>query len=156
MGSSQTHARHVAPEVYAPAGYAGEISSRQAWEQLKSDADAVLVDVRTPPEWAFSGEPDLSALGKEVFRISWKLFPSYAVNDRFVAMLKEAGIRQDAPLLFLCRTGGRSLDAACAATAEGFSRCYNITDGFEGALNEHRQRGALSGWKASGLPWGQS
>ena len=156
MVSSHTHARHVAPSYAGAQSYAGEISPREAWEQLKHDADAVLVDVRTPPEWAFSGEPNLSALGKEPLRISWKLFPTYTLNDRFIASLKEAGVKPNVQVLFLCRTGGRSLDAAIAATAEGFSRCYNITDGFDGAPNEHRQRGTVSGWKALGLPWAQS
>jgi rhodanese-related sulfurtransferase len=146
-----THARHV-----EPVSYAGEITPPEAWERLKRENDAVLIDVRTPPEWSFSGEPDLSALGKDQLRLSWKLFPTYALNDQFISALKAAGLKQDAPLLFLCRTGGRSLDAAIAATAQGFSRCYNITDGFEGAPNAHHQRGMLTGWKASGLPWRQS
>ncbi len=123
---------------------------------VKRDASAVLIDVRTPPEWAFSGEPDLSSIGKEHLRISWKTFPSYAVNENFAASLKEAGVKPYAPLFFICRTGGRSLDAACAVTAAGFSHCYNVTDGFEGPPNEHHQRGTIAGWKAAGLPWRQS
>lgn len=151
MGSAQMHMTHMESD-----GYAGEITAQQAWDFLKSDPRAVLVDVRTPPEWAFSGEPDLRVLGKEQLRLSWKFFPSYAVNERFAELLKEAGAAADAPLLFLCRTGGRSLDAACAATSGGFGRCYNVTDGFEGGFNESRQRGTVSGWKAAGLPWVQS
>ena len=136
--------------------YAGEISALDAWARLKSDANAVLVDVRTPPEWAFSGEPDLSTLGKEPLRISWKIFPSYALNEHFVATLKQAGVKPDATLLFLCRTGGRSLDAAIASTAAGFGSSYNITDGFEGPPDAAHHRGTLAGWKASMLPWRQS
>jgi len=149
MGSLHAHTRHEET-------YAGEMSPREAWDCLNRDASSTLVDVRTPPEWAFSGEPDLSVLGKEPLKISWKIFPSYTVNDRFVASLIDAGLAQNAPLLFLCRTGGRSLDAAIAATAQGFTACYNITDGFEGAPNEQQQRGTIAGWKASGLPWRQS
>jgi rhodanese-related sulfurtransferase len=151
MGSSHAHARHVEYPLYA-----GEISSLDAWEYLRRDASAMLIDVRTPPEWAFSGEPDLSPLGKEPLRLSWKLFPSYAINERFADMLKEAGIKDYAPLFFICRTGGRSLDAAVAATSAGFSHCYNVTDGFEGPLNGQHQRGMLAGWKSAGLPWRQS
>jgi len=135
--------------------YGGEVSPLEAWERLKSDKKAVLVDVRTPPEWMFSGEPDLSSLGKEALKVSWKTFPSYTLNDQFSAAVKAAGISAEAPLFFLCRTGGRSLDAACAMTAEGYTGCYNITDGFEGPLDTTRRRGTISGWKASGLPWGQ-
>ena len=142
MGSTHTHARHVQP------AYAGEVTPREAWERLSRDADAVLIDVRTPPEWAFAGEPDLRSVGKKLHKISWKIFPTYAVNERFVETLQESGITPEATLLFLCRTGGRSLDAAIAATSAGYSRCYNITDGFEGAPNEQQQRGLLNGWKA--------
>lgn len=149
MGPLRAHTRH-------PQAYAGEMSPSQAWDCLTRDADALLVDVRTPPEWAFSGEPDLSSLAKEPLRLSWKFFPSYAVNENFIALLKAAGLKADAPLLFLCRTGGRSLDAATAATAAGFTHCYNITDGFEGPPNEQHQRGGLAGWRAAGLPWRQS
>ncbi len=151
MGLMRAQARH---EKF-PA-YAGEISPRDAWEYLRRDASAVLIDVRTPPEWAFSGEPDLSSLGKDPLRISWKVFPTYAVNDRFTDALRQEGVKDYAPLFFICRTGGRSLDAAIAATAAGFSHCYNITDGFEGPLNEQNQRSMVAGWRASGLPWRQS
>lgn len=136
--------------------YAGEISAQEAWNCLQCDVRAVLVDVRTPPEWAFSGEPDLTSLGKEQLRISWKIFPTYILNERFVEALEGVGLAKDVPLLFLCRTGGRSLDAAIAAARQGFLHCYNITDGFEGAPNGQHQRGMVSGWKAAGLPWRQS
>ena len=29
-------------------------------------------------------------------------------------------------------------------------------DGFEGALDDSRRRGVVSGWKAGGLPWTQT
>ena len=151
MGFSGAQARQMRYDLYA-----GEISPLEAWEYLRRDASAVLVDVRTPPEWAFSGEPDLSPLGKEHLRISWKFFPAYDVNPRFVDLLREAGVKDYAPVFFLCRTGGRSLDAAIATTAAGYSHCYNVTDGFEGPPNQWHQRGAVSGWKASGLPWRQT
>lgn len=150
MGFSSAHVLH------AEKSYAGEIAPSEVWEYLKRDASAALIDVRTPPEWAFSGEPDLHSIGKELLRVSWKLFPSYTVNENFVETLKGVGLKPYAPLFFLCRTGGRSLDAAIAMTAAGFSHCYNVTDGFDGPANEQQQRGAVAGWKAAGLPWRQS
>ena len=35
--------------------YAGDISAREAWDILASDADATLVDCRTTAEWSFVG-----------------------------------------------------------------------------------------------------
>jgi rhodanese-related sulfurtransferase len=135
--------------------YAGEISPTETWNRLKNEKNALLIDVRTPPEWTFSGEPNLSELGKDILKISWKLFPTYEVNNAFSAAIKAAGIDFDTPLFFICRTGGRSLDAACAAAEAGYNFAYNVTDGFEGPLDKLQQRGTVSGWKASHLPWRQ-
>jgi rhodanese-related sulfurtransferase len=58
-------------------------------------------------------------------------------------------------VLFLCRSGARSHDAAIAATAAGYTQCYNVLEGFEGDRDAHGHRGALNGWQAAGLPWQQ-
>ena len=67
------------------ANYAGDVSPREAWKTLSSDEKAVLVDVRTVPEWSFVGVPDLSALGKRAVRQSWQVFPGMEVDPRFTA-----------------------------------------------------------------------
>jgi len=72
-----------------------------------------------------------------------------------VDALKKTGYRPGAPLFFLCRSGARSRAAAIALTEAGYGPCFNIKDGFEGALDTKRHRGAL-GWKAAGLPWLQT
>ncbi len=136
-------------------GYAGDVSPKQAWEMLSENPAAVLVDVRTPAEWMFVGEPDLGVLNKNPIRLSWRLFPSFAVNPDFIPSFLNENIEKDAPVLFLCRSGGRSLDAALAISALGYSHCYNIEDGFEGEPNAEGHRGAASGWKQNGLKWGQ-
>ena len=60
------------------------------------------------------------------------------------------------PVLFICRSGSRSNQAAIMATQNGFTDCYNILEGFEGDRDDNGQRGNASGWKAAGLPWEQS
>jgi rhodanese-related sulfurtransferase len=45
--------------------------------------------------------------------------------------------------------------AAEALAANGFRRCRNVAEGFEGPLDPGRHRGQLAGWKAAGLPWVQ-
>jgi hypothetical protein len=42
-----------------------------------------------------------------------------------------------------------------ALTAAGYSRCYNVSEGFEGGLDAEHHRGRAGGWKAAGLPWVQ-
>jgi rhodanese-related sulfurtransferase len=61
----------------------------------------------------------------------------------------------EAPILFICRSGGRSRAAAAALTAAGYRRCYNVAEGFEGNPDPERHRGKTGGWKAAGLPWVQ-
>jgi len=41
-------------------------------------------------------------------------------------------------------------------TAQGFTRCYNIAEGFEGDKDAEQHRGTVSGWKHAGLPWIQN
>jgi rhodanese-related sulfurtransferase len=81
---------------------------------------------------------------------------SFNVNPDFISQLEAAVTDKTAPLYFLCKTGGRSTDAAIAATAAGYTHCYNIEGGFEGDINTNHQRGQVNGWKASRLPWQQA
>lgn len=136
--------------------YGGDVTPSQAWLQLQEHPDATLIDVRTQPEWVFSGLPNLNPISKRVHTISWKLYPTMEVNTRFVEAVAEVVAEKNTPIYFLCKTGGRSMDAAIAMTQAGYRRCYNIADGFEGDRNEDGQRGSLSGWKASNLPWEQA
>jgi rhodanese-related sulfurtransferase len=138
------------------APYSGDVTPQQAWQALSTNPKTQLIDVRTQPEWAFAGVPNVSSLGKQVHCVSWKFYPTMEVNAGFIDQLRSKQSDSAAPLYFLCKTGGRSLDAAIAATKAGFAECYNIEGGFEGESNEHRQRCQISGWKASKLPWEQA
>jgi rhodanese-related sulfurtransferase len=135
------------------------VSVEETWARLKSNAASTLIDVRTGAEWAFVGLPDLSSIGKRPLLVEWQDFPGNQVNKAFVERVSEAlaaiGANKDSELLFICRSGGRSLSAARAMTAAGYSRCRNVADGFEGPLDPNRHRGQLGGWKAKGLPWVQ-
>ena len=141
-----------------PRDYAGDIDPAEAWDMLKSDPKAQLVDVRTMAEWNFVGLPDLSELGRKTHCIEWQGFPSMAPNPDFVgetaAALGEGGA--GSPVLVLCRSGARSRAAAIAMTRAGFEKAFNIAGGFEGDLDGERHRGGNNGWKAQGLPWKQS
>ena len=136
--------------------YAGDITPEHAWELLRDNPDAVLVDVRTDAEWKYVGVPDTTSLGRKTVLIEWVSYPTGSRNDNFVDQLKEAGIAggEDAPVIFLCRSGQRSIGAAEAATAAGIGPSYNVLDGFEGGLDADGHRGAV-GWRALGLPWRQ-
>jgi rhodanese-related sulfurtransferase len=127
----------------------------RVWEALQSDPEARLVDVRTDVEWNFVGIPELSSAGKEVLLVPWQVYPAMQVNARFVADLKAAGLTAENRIFFICRSGVRSLAAAQAARAAGFSNVFNVADGFEGPVDAAGHRGAAAGWKADLLPWRQ-
>jgi rhodanese-related sulfurtransferase len=136
------------------------ISVEETWARLKRDAGSVLIDVRTIAEWAYVGLPDLSSVNKRPVLVEWQGFPDDRLNTAFVDRVAEAlipiGASKDSELLFICRSGSRSLKAARAMAAAGYSCCRNVADGFEGPLDPERHRGRLAGWKAKGLPWAQS
>ena len=136
--------------------YAGDLSPDQAYELLRSRPDAVLVDVRTRAEWSYVGTPDLSELDRQVVLAEWVTFPDGARNPQFLQDVAAVADNQDVPLVFLCRSGVRSIAAAEAATAAGYSAAYNVTEGFEGPPDASGHRGTAGGWKARGLPWRQS
>ncbi|MCZ4280914.1 rhodanese-like domain-containing protein [Kiloniella laminariae] len=136
--------------------YAGDVSVTTAWKALQEDQNAILVDVRTIPEFQFVGVPDLSAAGKQVHCLSWQVYPQMQVNPNFVEAIQELATSEDQAIYLLCRSGVRSVSAAVALTAAGFKNCYNIEQGFEGPPDPSGHRGAIAGWKASGLPWKQN
>lgn len=139
--------------------FVDDVSVQETWKRLEADRNAQLVDVRTRPEWAFVGVPDVSALQRRVVMIEWQTFPDSRVDagfvERLTSQLNEAGVKSDAELFFICRTGGRSRMAAEMMAGAGFARCHNVADGFEGPLDADRHRGNLAGWKSAGLPWVQ-
>ncbi|WP_457148685.1 rhodanese-like domain-containing protein [Mycobacterium sp. URHB0021] len=135
--------------------YAGDMTPEEAWKLLVDNPEAVLVDCRTAAEWRFVGVPDLTSLERDVVYVEWNTADGKH-NDSFIDDLRAAGVTSgDRPVIFLCRSGNRSIGAAEAATEAGIAPSYNILDGFEGNLDEQRHRGG-SGWKAVGLPWKQS
>jgi len=127
--------------------YAGDLAPAQAWEKLSQGA--VLLDVRTEGEWAHIGVPDLSSLGAAPVFIQWTLADG-SPNATFAAELA-AAVPAGRPLVLLCRSGARSIAAAQAATAAGYT-AFNVLEGFEGEPDGHGER-TVNGWKNRQLPW---
>lgn len=130
-----------------------DVTPAQAWEQLKTNPDARLVDVRTQPEWTYVGVPDLTETGKQIVLLSWQVYPTNARNEAFAQQLAAQGVKPESPIYLLCRSGVRSLAAGEFLVSQGYQQCFNVKDGFEGPADSSRHRGITAGWKASGLPW---
>lgn len=127
--------------------YAGDLAPATAWDHVA--AGAVLVDVRTDAEWTHIGVPDTSLLNTEPVFIQWNL-SNGSNNPEFLAQLR-AQVPADKPLVVLCRSGARSIAAAEAATAAGYT-AYNVLEGFEGEPDSYGDR-VVNGWKNRKLPW---
>jgi rhodanese-related sulfurtransferase len=132
--------------------YQGDILPAEAQERLKKNPNAVLIDVRTQPEWTFVGVPQVDRL----VRLSWQVYPQMEINANFVEEIEGMALSKDTEILCICRSGARSASAATALTRAGFSNCWNVSQGFEGDKDATGQRGKTNGWKASSLPWVQS
>lgn len=125
-----------------------DMTLEQAWDLLKTDPSAVLIDVRTEAEWNFVGVPDLSPINKSVYLVEWAA--GGIPNPLFVNQAGEAAPDKDAPVLLLCRSGARSAAAMNALADAGWKNPINVVAGFEGDLDEARHR--VGGWKFN-LPW---
>ncbi|QDG64937.1 MULTISPECIES: rhodanese-like domain-containing protein [Micrococcaceae] len=128
--------------------YAGDLTPQQAWAKLEQGA--ILVDVRTEGEWAHIGIPDTKATDNDPLFIPWT-FPGGIPNRDFITDLTQQAPEDDGTeLVFLCRSGQRSIAAAIAATQAGFTS-YNVLEGFEGEPDRYGER-TVNGWKNRGLP----
>jgi rhodanese-related sulfurtransferase len=141
-------ARDRAKEMRLP--YEGALTPAEAHEVLTQSPDAKIVDVRTRAELDWVGRiPD----AVEVELLTW---PGSRPNPDFVQQLEQQVDDKDAPVLFICRSGGRSHNAAMLAMQAGFREAYNVLEGFEGDKDGEGHRNTVGGWRAAGLPWTQS
>jgi len=131
--------------------YTGALTPQEADAILRADASAQLVDVRTKAELELVGRVP-SAL-----HVEWAFYPGMVANPDFAAQLQAQlnlkGADKNTVIMFLCRTGGRSHNAAVVAESLGYMHVYNVLEGFEGDANEYKQRTLINGWKHAGLPW---
>ena len=140
-----------------PDHHAKPLPAKDAHALLKDNPRAVLVDIRSTMEYLFVGHPSGS------IHVAWIDEPDWTVNPHFVTdvrklMLGGATSHDDicgAPVVLICRSGKRSLDAGRKLLDAGFSDVYFIDEGFEGDVDENRHRGTLGGWRFHGLPWEQ-
>lgn len=126
--------------------YQGELTPTEAHALLQLAPGAKLVDVRTRAEWDWVGRVPGAV------EIEWNQYPGGVRNPNFVAELKRQ-VDPEALVLFLCRSGVRSIGAANAAVEVGYNNSYNILEGFEGDKDANGHRGNIGGWRKAGLPW---
>jgi rhodanese-related sulfurtransferase len=128
--------------------YGGALLPAEAHQLWREAPGATIVDVRTRAELDWVGRIPGAV------EIEFLTYPGSRPNPGFVAALEQQ-VGKDAPVMFICRSGGRSHNAALLATQAGYGRCYNVLEGFEGDKDEHGHRNTRGGWRMAGLPWVQ-
>jgi rhodanese-related sulfurtransferase len=125
-----------------------EILPQQAYQMLKNPK-TYLIDVRSIAEYVFVGHPEMAYNIPLMFwsEEEQKLIP----NKKFIQDL-ESHFAKDDVLIFICRSGKRSLKAAKIARQVGFLKVFSIKEGFEGKKDEQGYR-TRNGWKNRNLPY---
>jgi rhodanese-related sulfurtransferase len=131
------------------------VSPLEAWKISQDDPRALLIDVRSSMEYLFVGHPS------GALHIPWIDEPEWIVNPNFVTEIRKLALgglnesEKDVPILLICRSGNRSLEAGKVLIEAGIENVYNIDEGFEGKLDENHHRSTLGGWRYHNLPWEQ-
>jgi rhodanese-related sulfurtransferase len=125
--------------------YAGALTPNEAYDLMQLDKSMVLVDVRSRAELELVGRIPVAK------HIEWAFYPGMVSNPDFATQLQDT-ISKNLTLVFICRTGARSHNAALLAQSLGY-KAYNMLEGFEGEANAEKQRTLINGWKHAGLPW---
>ncbi len=131
------------------------ITARQAWEICQADSRALLIDVRSSMEYLFVGHP------RGAIHVPWIDEPDWNINPNFVTEVRKLALgglksrADDVPIILICRSGNRSLDAGNRLLEDGLVNVQHIDEGFEGELDENHHRSTLGGWRFHGLPWEQ-
>jgi len=135
------------------------LSPTDAWTWLQAEhmrcqaaelEGPLFVDVRMEIESLYVGRPP------GVENIPWYEYPDLTPDpQRFAAAVEKEAGDKTRPVLLICRSGKRTLDAGAALETAGFSNVAHVVHGFEGELNDAFKRSSLNGWRFEGLPWEQ-
>lgn len=133
----------IRQEMY-PMSYK-DVTPEQAKALLDGGAGHVYVDVRSIPEFQ-NGHPAGAANVPVMHREAFGMVP----NQDFLTVM-EAHFGRQTPLLVGCQSGVRSIRAAEALIAAGFTDVANVTGGF-GGVRDGMGRVVHKGWFELGLP----
>ncbi len=134
-----------------------DLTPQQAWQLIQDDPRTILVDIRSSMEFLFVGHP------KGAVHVPWIDEPDWTINPDFVTDIRKlvlggAICTEDegcAPIVLICRSGKRSLEAGHLLLEAGFNRVFHVGEGFEGDLDDEHHRSTIGGWRFRGLPWEQ-
>lgn len=139
-----------------------DLTPSEAYELATTNPNAFIIDVRTDEEWTWVGHPGANKLDEgaelegKVVSIEHKKVNrngELVINRRFV---KEVNCTFDDDreviLIMMCRSGGRSVEAALRLEEAGYTNIKNMVTGFEGGKDVYGYR-TVNGWRNDGLPY---
>lgn len=143
------------------------LTAQEAFELKQEQPLTLLVDVRSLPEITFLGMPtladahipfktqqDYSDYNAKTGSFKMKLNPSFVADIE--ALIAERELNRNASIILMCRSGGRSAQAADKLTQAGFTRVFSVVDGYEGDKAKSGKlagQRVVNGWRNAGLPW---
>jgi rhodanese-related sulfurtransferase len=126
------------------------LTPKETWNFLQRTPSALLVDVRMEIESMYVGRPPGAV------QIAWYEYPDMQPNvPAFVQQVMQEAGDKSRPVVLICRSGKRTVQAAQALQAAGFTDLTNVLYGFEGDLDDAFHRSSVNGWRFDGLPWTQ-
>ena len=135
------------------------LTAVEAYELVKKEGDKILfVDVRTPYEFQYVGSTSMVDKNIPIVTITLTKWDAKkkryvrVLNKNFVqevkAAMKAKGLTKKDKIIFMCRSGKRSIYTSKLMAKEGYMNVATIVDGFEGGKDKkHHQRTTNSGWK---------
>ncbi len=166
--AAQTRASDLVSSV-DPAGLAKHrqtilglyLTSIEAHRAVTQDPSILFIDVRTTAEFGLVGHPvaidrniPFARLG-DVLNANFGQY-GFVRNQQFVSQVEEfvteAGGTKASTIILICRSGSRSKRSVDLLAAAGFTRVWNVVDGFEGGTDASGHR-TIEGWRHENLPW---
>jgi rhodanese-related sulfurtransferase len=137
------------------------LTPAEAAAALEADPGIVFIDVRDPVEVAFVGHPapadanvpvKVATLTLDPKKGAYKMAPNTGFLAGVEAIMAREGKGKGDPVFVMCRSGGRSAEAAKALIEAGYTNVWNLVEGFEGDMDKASGTRALNGWRNAGLP----
>jgi rhodanese-related sulfurtransferase len=95
------------------------LKPKDAQDLLNANPQAVFIDCRSEMEYFFVGHP----IGAQ--HVAWNDGPDWEINPHFVGQVKKIA-SMNRPVVLICRSGHRSVDAGLALEEGGFKEVYNV------------------------------
>ena len=130
-----------------------ELSPTDVYHAITENENSLLLDCRTRAEWVYVGIPDIRLTKAQLALIEWTDITGQQ-NLNFVNQCREQA-STDTAIFVICRSGARSAAACMSLVQNGFENVCNVSEGFEGDLDNQNHRSRVNGWKYHKLPWHQ-